>query len=603
VPLTTTTVSSSGSDAIVSVTVSGNAITEITVTNPGSDYAIRDDLLIDKRYFDHTGALKTGLLRSSDSGPPTGALDSPLTDYQSITLSGGAVADVNINSNVVTVTITSTGSGYMPGDKLVVPAGELDLGLSTDPNVLMVDGSNGSALGAHNSCDDGLHTGLGISATSGSGSGATFDVAILGGIAVGIHVVTPGNHFADGDTITLDAISNCNTNLVITLDAGDISGLSGEMYIILDDIDDFVLGGSTSDAAITLKGSNFNGASSAATIKLGFGDSNTEISGSLGDFHETSSAINIQLDGSAAALAAGSEARFTLTEMDIGSGSALSAAGADLTSTPADAKFTLTANHIPSLSAPVHYVLKESDLVYSNIESRAGGTTRYQGYGIGAGYSAMESCRCAENHVRLTDVVKMRVEKDFLLNFISHSPSCTTAGTYSYEATELADHYPMAIDIKGSTVSEIVISDGVFKREVNALLTSLDPSGINSGADCKDGTYKRIPLQYATGSGGTGATVQIVCSSSAITGITVDKASAGTGYASGDSLKIPGQYIGSTDSTTEYVFALQSSDVHKTVSSITVKDPASDPNNNPYKVGDRITINGDTVGGGGSIQA
>ena len=52
---------------------------------------------------------------------------------------------------------------------------------------------------------DGSYTNISQSSTSGSGSGAAFDIEILGGQVISINVVTPGSGYAVGDGITFDA--------------------------------------------------------------------------------------------------------------------------------------------------------------------------------------------------------------------------------------------------------------------------------------------------------------------------------------------------------------------------------------------------------------
>ena len=82
--------------------------------------------------------------------------------------------------------------------------------------------------------DDGIYTNISQSSTTGGGSGAVFNIEILGNEVSSIDVITPGSGYAVGDEITFDATlfnGGGPSELVLVLQEASLFSGSQQGYI------------------------------------------------------------------------------------------------------------------------------------------------------------------------------------------------------------------------------------------------------------------------------------------------------------------------------------------------------------------------------------
>ena len=214
------TASASGNSATFNVTRESTTYT-VELNNRGVDFAVNETITIPGNIFT-SGATPTNdvtitvtaiiedytsIAQTSTSGTGTGALwdvqkevsasDSatPLGSYSAVTLA--AVGDSTI------------GDGYAPSDTITVAG--TDLGGASPANDLVITVST-----VEKNYYDEPHT-----STSGTGNGATFTISKTGSVYDSVQIVSPGDGYAIGDTVTysgssLDA-TNTTNDLVITV--------------------------------------------------------------------------------------------------------------------------------------------------------------------------------------------------------------------------------------------------------------------------------------------------------------------------------------------------------------------------------------------------
>lgn len=201
VPLT----GGAGTGATAQITVAGNVVTAITITNKGNNYVVANAMSCLAQYIGNgintTGTINAGSGYTGDGIATLGVIAGGNT-YTNGTYSGvavtsltgsgsGATADVTVAGGSVTVvTIVNKGFGYAVGDSLSVAAsliGGTGVGFSVPVATV------------------GAATFTGVSLIGGTGFLATADIVVNGGVVTTVTMVNRGIGYTAGNLMSADA--------------------------------------------------------------------------------------------------------------------------------------------------------------------------------------------------------------------------------------------------------------------------------------------------------------------------------------------------------------------------------------------------------------
>jgi hypothetical protein len=252
IPLTTTT--GIGSGATADMTVSGNAVTSVTLTNGGNGYAYLDTLSVAPSSIGNgintTSSLVGGTLYGNGSYlavPLIYGTGSPSTGG----LGSGATANITVAGNTVTsVAIQKSGIGYTAGDVLTCASNFIGGGSGiissygglvggqyytsgTYTGVAFTGGSGSGAKGTvtvgtnsiesvYNIVSGGNYTNgsfTSVPLTGGSGTGATAIITVSGGNVIDVTIEFGGNNYAANDVLSADAAKIGNGIATISVTA------------------------------------------------------------------------------------------------------------------------------------------------------------------------------------------------------------------------------------------------------------------------------------------------------------------------------------------------------------------------------------------------
>ena len=250
IPLTSTT--GIGSGATANLTVSGNAVTSVTLTNGGNGYVYLDTLSVAPASIGNgiktTTSLVGGTLYGNGSYlavPLIYGTGSPATGG----VGSGATANITVVGNAVTsVSIQNSGVGYTVNDVLTCASNFIGGGSGiistygglvggqfytsgTYTNVAFTGGSGSGAVGTvvvgtnsidsvYNIVSGGNYTNgtfSNVPLTGGTGTGATAIISVSGGNVVDVTMVYGGNNYVANDVLSATAASIGNGILTISV--------------------------------------------------------------------------------------------------------------------------------------------------------------------------------------------------------------------------------------------------------------------------------------------------------------------------------------------------------------------------------------------------
>jgi hypothetical protein len=237
-----TTVTGIGSGATADMTVSGNAVTAVTLVNGGNGYSYLDTLSVAPASIGNGIATTTSLVGGTLYGNGS-YLSVPLTYGSGSPSTGGAgsgaTANITVVGNAVTsVAIQNAGVGYTVNDVLTCASNFIGGGSGiistygglvggqfytsgTYTNVSFIGGSGSGAKGTvtvgtnsidsvYNIVSGGNYTNGSFSnvpLTGGSGTGATAIISVSGGNVIDVTMVLGGNNYAANDVLSATAAS------------------------------------------------------------------------------------------------------------------------------------------------------------------------------------------------------------------------------------------------------------------------------------------------------------------------------------------------------------------------------------------------------------
>jgi len=252
IPLTTVT--GIGNGATANITVSGNAVTAVTLVNGGNGYLYLDTLTAAPASIGNgiktTTSLVGGTLYGNGSYlavPLIYGTGSPATGG----VGSGATANITVAGNAVTsVTIQNSGIGYTVGDVLTCASNYIGGGSGiissygglvggqyytsgTYTNVAFTGGTGSGAKGTvivgtnsidyvYNIVSGGDYTNgsfANVPLTGGSGTGATAIISVSGGNVIDVTMVYGGNNYAANDVLSATAASIGNGIATISVTA------------------------------------------------------------------------------------------------------------------------------------------------------------------------------------------------------------------------------------------------------------------------------------------------------------------------------------------------------------------------------------------------
>jgi hypothetical protein len=239
-PTITMTTTGSGTGTTFSTTLDGDTVSLVTVTGPGSGFAV-DDFAILTFTGGGSDSMATATANLSSGGGVTSiAVTNPGKGYTfnaTLAISGGggsgATGVLNIQNGQITgVTIVTPGQGYTSPPTLTVT----DAGYGSGANAVAggsgaagyaIVGSNGIGSVTVNTAGSG-YTSIPTVTIVGDGTGAQLTAQITGGGIATITVVNPGQ----GYTRALVLISGGNNaaNATVSLMPFGISGTTVEVY-------------------------------------------------------------------------------------------------------------------------------------------------------------------------------------------------------------------------------------------------------------------------------------------------------------------------------------------------------------------------------------
>lgn len=223
VPLT----GGAGTGATAQITVAGNVVTAITITNKGNNYVVSNAMSCLAQYIgsgiNTIGAISAGSGYTSNGIATLGVI-APGNTYTNGTYSGvavtsltgigsGATADVTVAGGAVTVvTIVNKGYNYAIGDSLSVAASLIG-GTGTGFSVPVAT--------------VGSSTFTGVSLIGGTGSLATADIVVSGGVVTSVTIVDRGVGYTAGNLMSADASNIGGTGSGFTFPVATVYASSG----------------------------------------------------------------------------------------------------------------------------------------------------------------------------------------------------------------------------------------------------------------------------------------------------------------------------------------------------------------------------------------
>jgi len=255
VPLTN--VSGSGSNATADITVISGAVTSATIVNGGGGYTTSDTLSVDGDDIT-TSTLASVSITDAGSNLVNGTYnDVPVTQTNTRegAASSGASLDITVSGNVVTgAVLNDIGTNYQVNDTLTVNTSSLG-GANGEINAFTItNGGSGYGDGSYSNTP---------STTNGSGTNATFEVTVNGGVVDQVTVTDGGQGYAIGDYVYLTGYSGAELEVTGLTSAGavefTVTGITVGSGLVLD-VDAVITG---SDLQLT-----------AATVASGTGGTN-----------------------------------------------------------------------------------------------------------------------------------------------------------------------------------------------------------------------------------------------------------------------------------------------------------------------------------------
>ena len=255
VPLTN--VSGSGSNATADITVISGAVTSATIVDGGAGYTTSDTLSVDGDDIT-VSTLASVSITDAGSNLVNGTYnDVPVsqTNTREGAASAGASLDITVSGNVVTgAVLNDIGTNYQVNDTLTVNSTLLG-GANGEINAITIT-NGGSGYG------DGSYSNT-TSTTNGSGTNATFEVTINGGVVDQVTVTSGGQGYAIGDYVYLTGYSGAELEVTGLTAAGavefTVTGITVGSGLVLD-VDAVITG---ADLQLT-----------AATVASGTGGTN-----------------------------------------------------------------------------------------------------------------------------------------------------------------------------------------------------------------------------------------------------------------------------------------------------------------------------------------
>jgi len=184
VPLTGGT----GTGAIATLTVSGNTVTQVTLTSPGSGFTVGNAI-----------SCAVANIGNGVNGAPitTAGTNYPNGTFTNVPLTGGAgqfaTANITVTVGAVTsFTINNRGVGYVLGNTLSFAAssiGGYTNGIATF-----------GAITAGSNYTNGTFTNVPL--TGGAGTGATADITVAGNVVTGVVINNKGNNYAAANVMS-----------------------------------------------------------------------------------------------------------------------------------------------------------------------------------------------------------------------------------------------------------------------------------------------------------------------------------------------------------------------------------------------------------------
>ena len=221
-----TSTNGNGSGAILTIVASGTTVvTSVTVTTTGSGYAAGDTLTVAASEIDGSSS---DLVFTLDSGDIQGA---------------GAIA-VESTAGGIGLSWNDAKDLWAEGGRAIVTANEN----AAETIKLHADGFSGALVTTADALLAGITTNttaittgtqVALATTSnGSGVGAQLTIVASGTTVVtGVTVTTAGSGYAVGDTLTVAAanINGSDSDLVFTLDSGDIQFKTSQTILLVND--------------------------------------------------------------------------------------------------------------------------------------------------------------------------------------------------------------------------------------------------------------------------------------------------------------------------------------------------------------------------------
>ena len=206
----------SGTGAKATAVVSGNAVTSVTLTDPGSNYAVSDTLSV--------AAATIGLgISTLTTGSLVGGTNYTPGTYTGVSLTGGtgsgakATVTVGVGGDVTAVTMTTRGVGYTVADSMSAAPASLG-GFTNGVDTL------GAVTGGSN-YTNGTFTNVPL--TGGTGTGARATIVVASNAVTTVTITTKGNGYTVADSLSCSAFaigSGIQTRGTITAGAGYTNG-------------------------------------------------------------------------------------------------------------------------------------------------------------------------------------------------------------------------------------------------------------------------------------------------------------------------------------------------------------------------------------------